>query len=229
MTDHNPTEVPLWERQPWDTPTSYARFREFYLYQKPPRSLNSAYQAYRAKKTGAQGVAKGLVANGTWQNWYRGNDSSGQPIPGAVGWQRRAHAWDDYKRDEALKAEIREAEEMRRDVKTLLRGAFLKLARSINNLNTDNLTPNQLARFMALTLEHTMSFYAIQPIDLSQAGSPTALEEWKQKRLDQLRLLNQEFEEASEDGDLSEEDLPDLDQILSLLDQGLSETSSEEE
>lgn len=192
-------DVPLWERQPWDTETSYARFWEFYLPQNPPRSLDAAYQAYRGKKAGAKGVSTKRRSPGTWRNWYRGHDRQGNPIPGAVGWKDRANAWDDHKREQAQLAEIREAEEMRRKVKVVLGASFNRLAKAIDSLNVRDLTPNQLARFMALTLTEIKDFYSIQPIAADQMETDQALREWKQKRMEQIRLLQEQWDEEDEE------------------------------
>lgn len=83
----------LWEEQPWDTPASFARFRAYYLPQPPPRSALEAYRRYKeARKRRERGTTKTLP--GSWQNWFQGRDRQGNPIPGAIGWQERADAYD---------------------------------------------------------------------------------------------------------------------------------------
>lgn len=84
---------PLWERQPWDTETSFSRFQKYYLVQAPPRSLAEAYRLYLQETS--KKPARNQQANGTWNRWYYGQDSTGNPIPGAVGWRDRAAAYDD--------------------------------------------------------------------------------------------------------------------------------------
>ncbi|MDI6769751.1 MAG: hypothetical protein QMD04_08750 [Anaerolineales bacterium] len=83
-----------WEMQPWDTPGSFRAFREFYLAQEPPRSVNEAYRRARLKRGILETRSK--VAPGRWQYWSRGQDNDGKPIPGALSWQDRANAWDKH-------------------------------------------------------------------------------------------------------------------------------------
>lgn len=94
-----PDGPPLWERQAWDTNTSFDRFTRFFLVQTPPRSVDEAYRRYFSEKNqlppGDTSVAS-KKASGPWQNWSRGQDSAGQPIDGAKSWRVRAAAYDDY-------------------------------------------------------------------------------------------------------------------------------------
>jgi len=87
-------ERPFWERQPWDTQASFERFHRFYLAQESPRSLNEAYRRYRSE-TG-QKPARGIEAPGSWRQWFRGQNSGGKRIPGALTWEERADAYDDH-------------------------------------------------------------------------------------------------------------------------------------
>ena len=94
-------ERPLWERHPWDTKASFDRFHRFYLAQDAPRSLNEAYRRYRAEKGPQQGrneaaPKRSLRAPGGWVRWFRGQDSKGQPKPGAKTWAERAAAYDEH-------------------------------------------------------------------------------------------------------------------------------------
>lgn len=112
-------ERPLWERQPWDTPTSFDRFQRYYLSQSPPRSLDEAYRRYRAEGPGLQTGDNPVAprrAPGSWQRWARGQDGKGRPIPGAATWEARAVAWDDHQAElerqrwETRRREVREAD-----------------------------------------------------------------------------------------------------------------------
>lgn len=83
-----------WERQDWETATSYARFADYYLSLPPDkRSLRAAYNNYRADQ--GLGIAPSGPSGG-WQRWEQGLDSRGAPIPGAMSWSERAKAWDFY-------------------------------------------------------------------------------------------------------------------------------------
>jgi len=89
-----------WERQPWETSAGFRAFHEFYLPQKPPRSVDEAYRNCYAQHYGLQHdeirVAK-KRASGTWRNWSRGNRGyNGRPIKDATSWAKRVGAWDDY-------------------------------------------------------------------------------------------------------------------------------------
>jgi len=86
--------VALWERQPWDTSASWDRFVTYYLAQAAPRSVDEAYRRYRLQKDGIPVTSK--RAPGVWRTWSRGQDSQGNPIPGAVSWDARAKAYDEY-------------------------------------------------------------------------------------------------------------------------------------
>lgn len=83
----------IWERQPWDTPASFAAFHDHYLPQMPPRSLVKAFRRSRREK-GAKGVVKKLPGN--WQRWSLGYNSKGKKIKGAIKWADRARAWEDH-------------------------------------------------------------------------------------------------------------------------------------
>jgi len=108
---------PLWERQPWDTDASFAKFHAYYLAQDAPRSLNEAYRRYRLQQGSRRVASDGpIYAPGSWQQWYRGQNTKGEVKPGAVGWDERARAWDnhqaqlDRERWEARRKRIREAD-----------------------------------------------------------------------------------------------------------------------
>ena len=84
------TDNPLpWERQPYDTSMSWAVLR-VYLEQDPPRSLPEAYNQVR----GITGKRKGIP--GTVYNRLLGKNKDGTPIPGAMSYQERVIAWDNY-------------------------------------------------------------------------------------------------------------------------------------
>lgn len=84
----------LWERQSWDTQASFSRFHKYYLSQASPRSLNKAYRRYRTDTGQKQDRKK--EASAAWRNWFRGKNYRGKGITGAIGWAKRATAFDDY-------------------------------------------------------------------------------------------------------------------------------------
>ncbi len=94
----------LWDRQLWESPTSYARFREYYLTQSPPRRLTAAYREYIRHTRGNEAATNITQTPGTWHQWYYAQDRAGRPIPGAVGWEQRGNALDDAQRAERLQA-----------------------------------------------------------------------------------------------------------------------------
>ena len=83
----------LWERQEWDTGASFNSFHNYYLPQKPPRSLVKAYKTYRESK----GIKKGKIkqASGTWRKWAAGRNSADKKIRGSITWKKRALALND--------------------------------------------------------------------------------------------------------------------------------------
>lgn len=92
---------PLWERQPWDTDASYTRFHEFFLSQSPPRNQLEAYRRYKRQAGASEEELKAISKlSGLWQRWVQGQDTIGTPIPGAVGWEARAAAYDEDRRRE---------------------------------------------------------------------------------------------------------------------------------
>lgn len=95
-----------WEMQSWDTTGSFRAFREFYLAQDAPRSVEEAYRRFRARRGVIETQA--IRAPGRWQFWSRGYDADGMPIPGALSWKQRAGAWDQHLAEIAT-AEIEEA------------------------------------------------------------------------------------------------------------------------
>jgi len=105
----------LWERQPWDTDTSYANFHTYYLSQKAgKRTLAEAYRRYRRAK-GYEEVE--VSPPGGWNKWYYGQDSKGRNLPGsvyanAIPWKKRAEAYDDvmYRGEQTDWAEKRRQE-----------------------------------------------------------------------------------------------------------------------
>lgn len=82
----------LWEKQPWETSGSFARFAAYYLAQTPPRSGLEAYRRYMREERGREWSGKSLP--GRWEIWFQAWDRNRQPIPGAVGWRERADAFD---------------------------------------------------------------------------------------------------------------------------------------
>ncbi len=109
----------LWERQTWDTPASFRAFHEFYLPQKPPRSVDRAYrdwyiQRHNLPKDDLRTTKR--RATKTWRHWYQGKKANGMTIEGAIPWAERVKAWDshlaalDYALWEERKRQEREAE-----------------------------------------------------------------------------------------------------------------------
>jgi hypothetical protein len=101
MTDENSRNdgnyepvIPLWERQPWESPRSFAIF-QLYLNQESPRSLARAYREFKARK-GLKEGAKIKSAPGSWRNIAQGKKGSGVPIEGAVDFKTRALAFEDH-------------------------------------------------------------------------------------------------------------------------------------
>jgi len=107
----------LWERQPWDTPTSF-KVLQRWLLQTRPRSLDAAYREHVGRDYYASG--RKIVASDTCRYWYQGRSpkgerlfDNGQPVPT---WQDRARAYDDHlaaldrERWEQRQRELREAD-----------------------------------------------------------------------------------------------------------------------
>lgn len=101
-----------WDRQPWDTPASYAMFRDFYLkIERYKRSVTLAYRNY-LKAKGKPTVRKNgelVQVTTTWRYWSTGYNAYGKKPAGSVfehslTWAERARAWDD-KNDEAWENE----------------------------------------------------------------------------------------------------------------------------
>jgi hypothetical protein len=103
----------LWDRQPWDTDTSYYIFQTYFLPMQPnERNLADAYRNYRTSQGGSKVSFKGkkIKPPGTWKNWFEGKNYAGQKPPGSlfensVGWPARARAYDTYLSEQARKAE----------------------------------------------------------------------------------------------------------------------------
>jgi len=88
----------LWERQPWDTPAMFRAFHEFYLPQRPPRSVDAAYRVWLRWKRphlSPETVAR-KRATGAWKDWSQGHKTDGTPIPDSVPWTKRVQAFDDH-------------------------------------------------------------------------------------------------------------------------------------
>lgn len=117
----------LWERQPWETPTSYSRFVEYYLPQEQRRSLDKAYRRHRAHTSGKP-VAKNLRAPGYWTTWSRGRDYKGDDIKGASTWEERADAWDNKQVNSHIHKIEDDREQQRVDMQRFASAAFGKVA-----------------------------------------------------------------------------------------------------
>lgn len=95
----------LWERQPWDTPLSFAMFRDFYLpMDRYKRTVSGAYRSYLIKNNKEPNTKNGDPRQATtvWRFWSQGLNPRGRRPVGSifensVSWMDRAKAWDDEK------------------------------------------------------------------------------------------------------------------------------------
>lgn len=102
-----------WDRQPWDTETSYAAFVECYLAQAPPRTIREAYMRWQTKRGHkiARAPSGKVTIPTTFYNWVHARDVYGQrPIGSAfetaLTWVERAVSFDEdiyRKRLEAIR------------------------------------------------------------------------------------------------------------------------------
>lgn len=103
----------LWDRQPWDTDTSYYIFQTYYLPMQPnERTLADAYRNYRLSKGLLKTTPAGALINapGAWKNWSEARNPKGQKPAGTVfenstTWPARARAYDTYLQEQARRAE----------------------------------------------------------------------------------------------------------------------------
>ena len=106
-------KVKLWERQPWDTQGSFTNFHTYYLSQVGARSLDKAFRECRLQTGDKPSTQK--RASKAWRNWYQGKNYSGKEIAGAVGWARRAKAFDDFCAKNNINQWIARREKVRQD------------------------------------------------------------------------------------------------------------------
>jgi hypothetical protein len=125
----------LWERQSWDTDTSYERFLTFYLPQDVPRSLDAAYRAFKGLHKGDKGVTKFPRAPRVWRNWYAGKDNTAKPISRAVGWDIRAKAWDAERHAKQLEDIEEERRARQEDLRILANAGLNKVAAVLNRFD----------------------------------------------------------------------------------------------
>lgn len=118
----------LWERQGWDTGTSYDRFFNYYLPQPPPRSVDRAFRAWRRSE--GKPVAEDKRAPHYWWYWAGGKDSNGNEIPTAVTWEVRASAYDDMRYAQEIVAREREDRERLAQHRILVTAAFGKVSQA---------------------------------------------------------------------------------------------------
>ncbi len=106
-SESNSSPLP-WQKQPWESATSFSRFTEFYLLQQPPRSLAEAYRRFRIKSGLDPAQAKGIkYAPAAWKNWAYARDTYGRPIPNALTWAERAANFDIHLAEKQLAEEER--------------------------------------------------------------------------------------------------------------------------
>jgi len=128
----------VWEKQSWDTQTSYNYFLLYYLPQKSgTRTVAQAYrEAYPQKANKKRGS---LDAPNNWYRWASGKDSKGRqkfyrlkhpsgkidvlPVPT---WEQRAGAWDSQIYADALEKAAEEEAQMISDMRKMVRVAFIK-------------------------------------------------------------------------------------------------------
>ena len=106
-------KINLWERQEWDTQTSFNYFHTYYLSQMGGRSLNKAYRDYRLH-IGDKPDMK-TVAPSAWRNWFKAMNYSGKKIKGAATWEKRAEAFDDYCAENNIDQWVKRKEAVRQD------------------------------------------------------------------------------------------------------------------
>jgi hypothetical protein len=105
-------ERPLWERQPWDTKSSFAAFQLWLLQDERPRSLDAAYRLHVGRECYASGTK--IRASDTWRRWYQARDKDGQRLPDSKTWEERAAAYDEHlaaqerRKWEARRRQVRE-------------------------------------------------------------------------------------------------------------------------
>lgn len=98
MNDEETRREP-WERQNWESGTAFRAFREFYLSQDPPRSIDEAFRRYRRQRRGIT-EAPNKRCPGTWRRWSLGIDRDGVKLDENVRtWIERADAWDQHRVD----------------------------------------------------------------------------------------------------------------------------------
>jgi hypothetical protein len=109
-----------WDRQPWDTDTSYNAFIECYLAQSPPRTIAEAYVRWQKKNNRKvrRTPNKKMQVPIAFYNWSNARDVDGQrPIgsdfENALTWVERAAAFDDDVYRKRLSAIRRKQTDMR--------------------------------------------------------------------------------------------------------------------
>lgn len=131
----------LWKRQAWDTSASYRAFADFYLPQDAPRSIN---QAFRLCKGYPKDAAK--AAPGVWRNWAQGKDPKGRSIPGAISWEKRAQAWDDYQKELAFEQETKERLAKRKQRRGMLNKSFYNITAMLDKFDPKQFNPASLSQ-----------------------------------------------------------------------------------
>lgn len=155
----------LWERQPWDTTTSFSRFQRFYLQQEPPRSLDKAWRAFASQKRGVPATKITSRAGRHWRGWYEAKDAYGEPIPGAIGWRQRADAYEQHlaeqRQDKYEQERLQRMDEMR----ALSTAAFGKLVQAWRKYDPteDTIKLTELAQAFRVITQELRTAYDLEP------------------------------------------------------------------
>lgn len=188
----------LWERQPWDTEVSYARFIEYYLPQENPRSLNEAYRLFKSQRSGKP-VSPNARAPGYWAYWYRGDDSQGNARPGTVNWQQRAQAWDEMQAQRALK-ELEDRQEAKREtLRRLADAALEKIGRVLIDFDPgrvkDDVKLSELVHAIKIVSEENRKAYMLDQVQEHRHE----IVDWRARVLELIESGQLSFEEVKDE------------------------------
>lgn len=169
-------EIPLWSRQPWDTDRSFLAFN-IYLNLFTGRSVDRAYRAYKDLQNEQSGKppkpatnenksnTKAVRASKNFRYWSQGKTSKGERIEGAVKWQARAEAYDDYL---AKEAQLAQEENTRQRIKQatenqhlLYDAVFAQTVKAVKSYTPDEVTLNELTLALKRVVEVGEVLYGI--------------------------------------------------------------------